>query len=30
VGLEDKAKVTIQKPGEKPAGEKEGDDKGEK
>jgi multidrug efflux pump subunit AcrA (membrane-fusion protein) len=30
VGLEDKAKVSVQKPGEKPAGEKEGDDKGEK
>jgi multidrug efflux pump subunit AcrA (membrane-fusion protein) len=30
VGLEDKAKVSIQKPGEKPAGEKEGDDKSEK
>jgi len=30
VGLEDKAKVSIQKPGEKPAGEKEADDKSEK
>ena len=30
VGLEDKAKVSVQKPGEKPAGEKEGDDKSEK
>ena len=30
VGLEDKAKVSVQKPGEKAAGEKEADDKGEK
>jgi len=30
VGLEDKAKVSVRKPGEKPAGEKEADDKGEK
>ena len=30
VGIEDKAKVAIRKPDEKPAGEKEGDDKGEK